>query len=385
MVNTKGVGFCFCVLGISLSVWSMDTTRIKEIRDQYAQSSTPLDSAAVQVIDDFWRKSVDAMMLTEDTDEMVALRLDLKKFSGDNHLSLYASAYLKAGRKHLGVATDTVGKWEENARKVRVERNLMVLVAELESVELADLALAKLSDKDPMVRYWAVRSLTSPEIVSQLKEDVTRDEKLTSQIISALEEYLKTSPDTLTLPFVAEFAAGINTAASRKLLWTLADRRIDAYMKWTVTDESVDAGILKSIGELAPVVSDPLEKQELLSRFGRLYACVIGRYMQGEKLLPQAAKDRLVTVIAEVEDKIVGKQVAGWAMKFRTDLSKNIPLDKDYELLFGSEGRVGELAGRLNFNYGKDGSGKALVSPIPLPPPPKPSNATDASAAAAKP
>ncbi len=384
MVNTKRVGFCFCVLGISLSVWSMDTTRIKEIREQYAQSSTPLDSAAVQVIDDFWRKSVDAMMLTENTDEMVTLRLDLKKFSGDNHLSLYASAYLKAGRKHLGVATDTVGKWEENARKVRVERNLMVLVAELESVELADLALAELSDKDPMVRYWAVRSLTSPEIVSQLKEDVTRDEKLTSQIISALEEYLKTSPDTLTLPFVAEFAAGINTAASRKLFWTLADRRIDAYMKWTVTDESVDAGILKSIGELAPAVSDPLEKQELLSRFGRLYACVIGRYMQGGKL-PQASKDRLVTVIAEVEDKIVGKQVAGWAMKFRTDLSKNIPLDKDYELLFGSEGRVGELAGRLNFNYGKDGSGKALVSPIALPPAPKAPVAEDTSKTAAQP
>jgi hypothetical protein len=235
-----------------------------------------------------------------------------------------------------------------------------------------------------MVRYWAVRSLTSGEVVSQLKSDVTGDEKLAAQIISALEVYLKASSDTLPLPFAANFAATMDTAASRKLLYVIADRRIDAYMKWTVMDETVDAGILKDMGKLFSTISDPAEKQELLSRFGQLYSCIVQRYMLGGNL-PQSAKDQLVTVIAEVEDNIISKQIPGWTSKFRIDLSKNTSMDKDYEFLFGTEDRAGELASRLSFNYGKNGSGKVLVSPSALPPAPKAAVAEDTSKAAAQP
>ena len=384
MVKNRCAQLCFLVFSMSFSAWSVDTTQIEEVRSKLAQSTTQPDAAALQVIDNFWRKSIDQMMLTEDTDEMVTLRQDLEKFKGENYLSLYASAYLDAGRKHLGVAMDTVGKWEQNAKKVNVERNLMILITRLGSVELADLAMGKLSDVDPMVRYWAVRSLTSEEIISQLKSDVTGDEKLTAQIISALEGYLKTSSDILPLSFAADFAAAINTTASRKLLYVMADRRIDAYMKWAVTDESVDAGILKNMGKLIPAVSEAAEKQELLSRLGQLYSCVLQRYMLGENL-PQSAKDQLVTVIAEVEDNVISKQIPGWMSKFRIDLSKNMPMDKDYEFLFGTEERAGELAGRLSFNYGKNSSGKVLVSPRLLPPAPKASIAEGTSATTAQP
>lgn len=384
MVKNRCAQLCFLVFSMSFSAWSVDTTQIEEVRSKLAQSNTQPDAAALQVIDNFWRKSIDQMMLTEDTDEMVTLRQDLEKFKGENSLSFYASAYLKTGHTHLKVAIDTVGKWEQNAKKVNVERNLMILITRLGSVELADLVMGKLSDVDPMVRYWAVRSLTSEEIISQLKSDVTGDEKLTAQIISALEGYLKTSSDTLPLSFAADFAAAMNTTASRKLLYVMADRRIDAYMKWTVTDESVDAGILKSIGKLIPTVSDAAEKQELLSRFGQLYSCVVQRYMLGENL-PQSAKDQLVTVIAEVEDNVISKQIPGWMSKFRIDLSKNMPMDKDYEFLFGTPERAGELAGRLGFNYGKNDSGKIRVSPISLPPAPKAPVAEGTSKTAAQP
>jgi hypothetical protein len=384
MVKNRCAHLCFLVFLVSFSAWSVDTTQIEDVRSKLAQSNMQPDAAALQVIDNFWRKNVDMIMLTEDTTEIVALRQDLEKLKGKNSLSFYASAYLKASHTHLKVAIDTVSKWEKNAKKVNVERNLMILIARLGSVELADLAMGKLSDDDPMVRYWAVRSLTSEEVVSQLKSDVTGDEKLTAQIISALEGYLKASVDTLSLPFAADFAAAMDTAASHKLLYAMADRRIDAYMKWAVTNESADAGILKAMGKLFSAVGDPAEKQELLSRFGQLYSCVVQRYMLGENL-PQSAKDQLVTVIAEVEDNIISKQIPGWTSKFRIDLSKNTSMDKDYEFLFGTEDRAGELASRLNFNYGKNGSGKVLVSPSALPPAPKAAVAEDTSKVAAQP
>jgi hypothetical protein len=378
MAKIKYTQLCFFVLLTSLSAWSVDTTQIEAVRTKLAESNTQPDAAATGVIDEFWRKSIDQMMLTEDTGEMVALRQDLEKFKGEKSLSYYASSYLKAGRTHLKEAIETVTKWEESAKKMNAERNLMVLVAKLSSAELADLAIGKLSGNDPMVRYWAVRSLTSEDIISQLKGDVTRDEKLTTAIISALDGYLKSTGDTASLPFTAEFAVGINTPASHKLLWTLADRRIDAYMKWTVTDEAVDARILKTLGGVMLTVRDPQEKQELLSRFGQWYSCVVQRYMLGGSL-PQASRDQLITVIAEVEEAVLSKQIPGWMSKFRMDLNKAVPLDKDYEFLFGADGRTGELSGKLNFNYGKDSAGKTLVCPrsLPSPPTPKPAAAAE--------
>lgn len=361
---------CICVL--ILSPRSRGAVTIGDVFTQYNQSATQLDAETVRVIDDFWRLSIDTLLLSEDTEKIVELRLELKKYKGEDYLSFYASAYQKAAREHLQEALEAVRKWEDNDKKLRVERNLVILVTELGRAGLVDLTIPELSSKDPMVRYWAVRSLTSPDIIVQLKSDVTRDEKRTSDIISALEGYVKTTPDTMTLPFIVTFAVDMNTSASSHLLTVLADRRIDAYMKWTHTNELnelIDSEILKGMANLGLQLSNAADRQEVLSRFGQLYACVLGRYMQSDKS-PSVSKEQLVTVIAEVEDKIISKQVPGWAMKFRTNINKNVALNDDYSLLFGSEGRMGELASKMNFNYGKDdNSGKILVSPKPLPPP----------------
>jgi hypothetical protein len=379
MIKTQCLRMALSVFALSVSAWSMEAMTIEQVYTQYNGSTTALDAAAIGVIGDFWGKSMDVMMLSEDADKMVELRLELKKYKGSDHLSFYASAYQKAAKEHLKVATDTVGKWEEGVKKARVERNLMILATEIGSVGLVDLALPKLSNKDPMVRHWAVRSLTSKDIIDQSKEDVNRDEKRTAQIIAGLEEYLKTTPDTTPLSFVINFAGEMNTADSRRLLSGMADRRIDAYMKWTVTDEQIDTDILKNLGSLAGKTSNPAEKQELLGRFGQLYACVLGRFLQGEKV-PGVSRERLISVIIEVEDKILAKEVAGWGSKFRADISTNKPLNDDYSLLFGSNGQPGELAAKMNFDYGKDSAGKPLIVPKLLPSPPQPEPAVPAEA-----
>jgi hypothetical protein len=361
------------VFVLSISAWSAESMTIEQVHTQYNTSTTALDAAATGVIDDFWQKSVDVIMLSEDADKIVELRLELKKYKGSDPLSYYSSAYQKAAKEHLKVAIDTVDKWDDGARRVRVERNLMILITEIGSVSLVELAIPKLSNKDPMVRYWAARSLTSKDITDQSKPDaVTRDEKRTDQIIAALEAYLKTTTDAATIPLAVGFAGEINTTASRKMLCAMADRRIDSYMKWTVTDEPLDADILKGLGNLGLQSSNPAEKQDLFSRFGQLYACVLGRYMQGDKS-PSVSRDRLISVIVEVENKFLDKkEVISWGAKFRTNLSTNKPLNDDYDLLFGRNGQEGELTTKLNFNYGKDGSGKAIIVPKPLPSPPAP-------------
>lgn len=361
---------CIIILAVSFTAMAVDTSKVEQVRTQFIQSNTQPDKAAEQVIDEFWRKSIDSMMLVEDTAEIVAMRSDLVKQKGDKDLSFYASAYVKIAAVHLKSALDTVAGWENNdSKKLRIERNFMILIADLGRMELSDLAMSRLNHDDMMVRYWSVRAITSPRVISQLTSDITRDEKLTSQILSSLGDFVKKYDDAIVLPYIANFAVGIKNAAGNSLLMAIADKRIDAYMKWTVSDEAADAGILKGIGGLIFETASASARQELLGRFGQLYSCVVQRYLIGTNL-PAASRDQLVTVICEVETAVMEKMLPGSANRFRNELQRNQPIDKVYEALFGTSGKAGELSTRMNFDYGKDGSGKGLVVPRSLPTPP---------------
>lgn len=370
MIKSISCLSCIVLLSVSIVAMAVDTSKVEQVRTQFIQSNTQPDKAAEQIIDEFWRKSLDSMMLIEDTSEIVKLRSDLVKQKGDKDLSFYASTYIKIADTHLKSALEAIAGWENNdSKKLRVERNFMILIAELGRMELADLAMTRLKHDDKMVRYWAVRAVTSPRVVSQLISDITRDEKLTLQIITSLGEYIKQYDDAVVLPFIAEFAAGIKNASGNSLLLAIADKRIDAYMKWTVTDEAADAGILKTIGGLVFETASATTRQELLGRFGQLYSCVVQRYLLGTHL-PAATRDQLVTVICEVEAGVMEKMLPGSTNRFRNELQRAQPIDKVYEALFGSSGKAGEISTRMNFDYGKDSSGKSLVSPRPLPAPP---------------
>ncbi len=370
MIKSISCLSCIVLLSVSIVAMAVDTSKVEQVRTQFIQSNTQPDKAAEQIIDEFWRKSLDSMMLIEDTSEIVKLRSDLVKQKGDKDLSFYASTYIKIADTHLKSALEAIAGWENNdSKKLRVERNFMILIAELGRMELADLAMTRLKHDDKMVRYWAVRAVTSPRVVSQLISDITRDEKLTLQIITSLGEYIKQYDDAVVLPFIAEFAAGIKNASGNSLLLAIADKRIDAFMKWTVTDEAADAGILKTIGGLVFETASAATRQELLGRFGQLYSCVVQRYLMGTHL-PAASRDQLVTVICEVEAGVMEKMLPGSTNRFRNELQRAQPIDKVYEALFGSSDKAGELSTRMNFDYGKDSSGKSLVCPRPLPAPP---------------
>lgn len=370
MIKSISCLSCMIILTVNFTALAVDTSSVEQVRTQFLQSNAQPDKAAEQIIDEFWRKSLDSMMLVEDTGEIVKLRSDLVKQKGDKDLSLYASTYVKIANAHLKSALETVAGWDNNdAKKLRIERNFMILIAELGRMELADLAMTRLNHDDRMVRYWAVRAVTSPRVVSQLMSDITRDEKLTSQIVTSMGEYVKHYDDGIVLPFIAEFAAGIKNASGNSLLLAIADKRIDAYMKWTVTDEAADAGVLKSIGGLVFETASAATRQELLGRFGQLYSCVVQRYLIGTNL-PGASRDQLVTVICEVEAGVMEKMLPGSTNRFRNELQRAQPIDKVYEALFGTSGKAGEFSTRMNFDYGKDSSGKSLAAPRPLPAPP---------------
>lgn len=361
---------CLVIL-LTLSVFAqVDTVQIGQIRDQYTQSKQQLDAAATGVIDGFWRQSMDALMLSKESQEIVAIRDILVAQKGDKE-TFYTVAYIKAAETHLRSSFDIVHKWNEPERQLLVERNLMILVAGFGRFELADLAIAQLNSPDAMVRYWAVQALTQDTLISQLKSDATIDAQKVQQLIDSLTTYIKDQNDARSLPSICSFALRMQTAAAQNLLLVMADKRIELYMKRTVKDEVVDASILKALGNVYLSISSPAVKQELMSRFGQLYACVMQRQMMG-KTLPDSSLNQLVTVIVEVEDSVLPKLLNGWTPKFKVSLTKNVSIDKDYEFLFGSGLRQGELVSRLNFTFGKDSSGKPLLVPQAIPAQPEP-------------
>lgn len=372
-MNKALIIFCFVVNGVCCVFGALNTQAIEDVRAKYESTTTALPAEAVTVLDEFWRSTLDTMILSRDSEEVVSIRRELVKQKGTKNIGFYRSAYMQAGKSDLVTAFSSTEKNSDIEQKTQIERNLMILVAELKGLELAEFALPRTANPDPVVRYWAVRALTDTAIAEQLRSDIASDadRELGKKIVAAMTDYVKNFGEPQMLVFIANFALTFKTPESLTLLNQAADTRIVQYMNWTVRMESTDVFILKNLNQAA--AENPSFKAESGRRFGQLYACVIQRYIKGtikaQPILSEDSKSQVISVIAEIEDAILSKTITGWQKTLRNDLAGSKDLTKSYEILFGTTGRAGDLTTQMGIDYGTDASGKKLVNPLPLPQP----------------
>ena len=365
MTKTK-VFFSTALLLIwTLPAFGLDTEPIAQLRGQAVSQSVPLSPAQVQIVEKFWRSAIDALLLSQDSEEQAGLINQLVQEKGGENLSFYASSYIDTGKKHLQAAFDAIQHWDLADRRLAMERKLMVLIARLQNIGLAPFALDRLKNPDAVVRYWAVKSLADPEMIKQISSDLV-DADLKSKISKAMAESAENETNLAVLRVAVDFALAINDVACRDLLLKLAEKRTRAYMDWSVTDEWFDTHLLNGIGQTI-VSGQPSDDRVKLSRaFAQLYSCVIQRSLKGQEILPASSKNALITVIAEVEYTTIAKLIPGWQMNLKRALERNTGLDREAETLLGAASRPGDLSLRLNFNYGKDAEGKAIMCPATL-------------------
>jgi hypothetical protein len=349
--------------------YSATTTEIEALQSRVQDSSAELTASEKGVISKFWSTALDEMLLTDSSRECVEIRRQLAEQKGGEYLSHYATTYVAEAKSAIEAAFGDAQRIEELQQRQMIERNLMILTAELKSPGLASLALQRLDDRDDVTRYWAFKTVTNPSLVQHLATDVTGDEKTTKAILTGLKERVPVETQTSTQKMVVHFCMAFDDPLAREILVLIADGRIKAYRDWTVREVVLDASLLTALGNVAMLQPDP-DKKVFGHKFAELYALTIQRYLKGKDALSKAQIEQLLTVIAEIDQNVLGKTM-GIKTVILSALRRKTGLEREYETLFGDRMRSGQLAALFKFDYGKDASGKPITAPQELGPIPE--------------
>ena len=350
--------------------YSASTTEIKTLRSRVQDLGVELTTSEKGVISKFWSTTLDQMMLLDASKECVETRRQLAEQKGSEPLSYYAAAYIAEAKSAIGVAFENAKRMEDPGHRQMIERNLMILTAELKSSDLAPLALQRLDGEDDVTRYWAYKAVTELAVIQQLTSDVTGDEKTTEAILTGLKNRTPVETQAEIQKMVIRFCMAFDDPLARDILVSIADSRIQAYRDWTVKDEMLEVSLLTALGNVAMLQQDPANKKIFGRKFSELYALTIQRYLKGKAAFSKEEVGQLLTVIAEVDQNVLGKSL-GIKTGILLALKSKRGLEREYETLFGDRTRSGQLTELFGFDYGKNGSGKPITAPPELGPVPE--------------
>jgi hypothetical protein len=352
----------FLILVINPGSRAVNTRDVDNVRKKQV-----LDNNDLKIIDDFLAEAVQELVRERDLTAIAQKRtviLSRKSTQGQ-----YAQQFTESARKYIAQGFIDAQRLPRQERITGVTINLLILVDGLEDLGLADQAIAMLKNENMVIRYWAVHSLTSQAIITQLKAAANQNQS--SVLAARFAEILDTSTPEI-LAMIARFAAGVNIPQSENLLCQIANIRIKRYANWTVKYELYDSAILKYITSRITPESTSSSKAELARCFAQLYSYAIQRYVKGANILNDVQKSHLTTVLAETEDKCIGLLLNKPQRTIRMAIERNsLPaISAEHDRLLGSATTTGQLPQTLNFDYSTNPNGPKLTSPIPLPDPP---------------
>lgn len=367
----KRVGvYGFSVLLVMLlcsSVFALNTSDIQAVRQKRVSNKSALTAADRDVIKSFIRAGIDEMLLEEDAWEAINVRRGIVGQSGGQEMTPYRQGFVEIARDELKSALNHAGGLQDEIKKARAQVNLLVIAANLKSMEVSESGIGLMGSNNNLVQYWAVQAAASVEVAEQVKNKLTGNEELGRRIVSGLGPIVNASAFADTLKVIVEFADTLGTPEARGLLFKVADLRIAQYENWKVRYELVDAAVLSALGRQIPGAAADV-KGELYRRFGQLYSYVIERYILGEKVLSTEQKRNLASVIVEVENTVVSKLTDRPEERLKKAVEDKKPavLESERQLLLGSVTKAGQLSTKLGVNYGKSPSGDAITGPKSL-------------------
>ena len=109
-------------------------------------------------------------------------------------------------------------------------------------------------------------------------------------------------------------------------------------------------------------------------KLAQLYSYVMHRYIIGKNLLNQTQKQNLASVMVNIEKNMIGKLLEKPQTSIKRAIEKRsiASLKREHDTLLGTSSLTGELARKIEFDYGKNPTGRAINAPMTLPNPPEP-------------
>jgi len=336
------------------SIWAIDPRIIDPIRKKGVLSSSDFE-----VIEQFWSDLTTELLNTHDFTGIARTRAIAVTRQSDQ--AQYNEQYIKFAREYLGHALQKSKSINDKAMRHKVRMNLAILIAEFKNTRLIDLAISLLTDEDKAVQYWAMRSLTSPEIIQQ----VIKSESMMNRIVSAMEKNLSgAEPKTLNL--LVDFSAQADSAKAKALLFKITDLRLVSYEDGSVGNFLIDAKILKSLCD--KLIANRDKATEIGPKFGQMFSYSFQKYIQ---MLEQkgtqnkTAKQQLASVLIETEDKCI-EQLTGLSqtvIRRSIEASDARVLLIEHDRLLGSGTKKGEIPQKFAFDYGQADDGSRMTKP----------------------
>ena len=346
---------------------AVETAEIDRVR-----SKGVLDEKDFKIIDSFVDGAVRALVETRDFTSIAKERTVILSRSSSSEQSAaaqYAEQFSESAHKHMSKAFEEAEKLISKENKIKVIVNLLILVDGIEDVRLAELAMTKLQDDNAIIRYWAVHCVTNPGFIKRLNPTETTKLQLAESITEELKKLAdKASPEILAL--IVEFAGRVDIPQAEELLLHIADMRISKYADWTVEYELLDSTILKLLDDKIP--SEGANRPAIARRFAQLYSYAIQRYVKGEDFLDDTQRQQLSSVLVETEVFCISRRLrmAQSVIKKAVEEDDYTGLMQEHNRLLGDEGRAGQLALELKFDYGENPDGSKRTAPLELPEPP---------------
>ena len=364
--------FVLGVMVVAAAAFAVDTTAIDAVLEKAKADSASFGGADAAVVDEFLESALGEMLTAKNFWEAVDLRGVIVDRQGDENMGRYRVEFLSSARKHLQFAFEEVLRSEQDETQMQKARTLIVLVGMIKDVSLAEFGIGLLDHPDSTVRYWAVKSIANPTIAAQLKSVTPEVVQAADKIVSGLEGAIEKEQYPELLSQVVAFAGDLGGRFGKRLLLKIADKRIKSYEDWTVRYELMDGEVLAEIGDMILAENPGQDRADLCRRFGQLYSYVIQRYMLGKDVLNESQQEQLVSVMVEVEQSVVSKLLGTPRanMKKWIERKSAVALKSEHKSLLGDSSQAGELATRLNFDYGKDSGGGAITAPLELKQPP---------------
>jgi hypothetical protein len=357
--------FCLLVLSDSKAVNTKDIDIVR--------NKSVLESADLQIIDDFINDAVRELVNTRDFSSISKVRstiLARNESKKNSAQAQYTEQFSESAHKYISEGFKQAEELTPEDRRFKTILNLLILTDRLEDIRLADLALAFLNDDNTVIRYWAVHSVTSPGFTKKLNASIATNSQLARRITEQLQRSVdRSGPEILSS--VAEFAAEVVIPQGEDLLGQIADTRMKKYVGWTVDYELLDAAILRLLQQR--LSSGAVNKAALARRFGQLYSYVIQRYVQGRDSLNPAQKHQLASVLVETEKSCISKffGTPQTVIKRSVERDDYTRLMLEHNNLLGDVTKAGLLPTKLNFDYGRNPNGTGRTAPLTLPEPPQ--------------
>ena len=358
-----GVLVVFLVLAMNLGLQAdIEDVRGKEV----------LDSQDLQVIDDFVARAIQDLVDTRDFTSIAKTRsviLAHKNSSKESAQAQYTGQFSESADRYISAALKQTSELKDKERRVKVILNLLILVDNLQDPRLADLALGMLNDENTVIRYWAVHCVTNPDMIRQLDLGEVADLELAVRIAEKLDGLLEQACSEITA-LAAGFAAEVRIQQGQDLLLKIADMRISQYADWTVDYEFLETVILKLLYD--KISSAATGKSDMGRRFAQLYSYVMQRYIKdtnGGNFLSAARRHQSASVLVEIERACIGPLLGMPQLVIKRAVEQNdaTALLLEHSRLFGDETRAGQLAQKLEFDYGTKPDGTKHTAPPALP------------------